>query len=121
MTVRYAFPSEHPFQRESGKTIKGRTLRTYTQVSILVAQQHIGFQQIYDAGMANGNGTDEERAIVSNMLATWKETHERLQDELKALSGRTRLRSVDCQHDIHVLDPEAVVEDVVWILSLMNR
>ncbi|RDW57170.1 hypothetical protein BP6252_13818 [Coleophoma cylindrospora] len=86
-------------------------------VSIVVAPQHIGFQQIYDAGLAKGNGTEEERAIVSKMLATWKETHERLQGELTALSKRTRVRPVGCQHDIHLLEPEAVVEEVLWVLN----
>jgi hypothetical protein len=89
-------------------------------VSILAAQPHIGFQEMYDAGLAIGNGTAEERAIASKKLSTWKETHERLQTELLALSGRTRYRLLECGHDIHVVDPEAVVEEVVWVLSVRN-
>jgi hypothetical protein len=86
-------------------------------VSIIAAQPHIGFQELYDAGIVLGNGTPEERATATEMLSTWKETHERLQKELMALSGRTRYRLLECGHDIQVVEPAVVVEEVVWVLN----
>lgn len=72
---------------------------------------------MYDAGLAMGNGTAEERATASTMLSTWKETHERLQGELRALSRNTRYRLLECGHNIHEVEPEAVVQEVLWVLG----
>jgi len=57
-----------------------------------VAAQSKGFQEIYDAGLKAGNGSPEEQATFGKMVATWKETHERLQNELQALSSCTKVR-----------------------------
>lgn len=83
----------------------------------MVGQPHLKFQQLYDAELAVGIGTVDERAVVSAMLATWKETHERLQMELRTLSSNSRYRVLDCGHDIPVIEPNAVVDEVLWVLA----
>ena len=85
------------------------------QVEILAAQPHLGFREIYDAGLAAGNGTEEEKATAGTMLETWKEVHERLQVDLRRLSARGRYRLLGCGHDAHVCEPGEVVESMVWV------
>ncbi|KAH8750650.1 Alpha/Beta hydrolase protein [Hyaloscypha finlandica] len=82
-----------------------------------VAAQSKGFQEIYDAGLKAGNGSPEEQATFGKMVATWKETHERLQNELQALSSCTKVRYLACQHNVHEDDPQSVVEEVLWVLK----
>jgi hypothetical protein len=94
-----------------------KELLRYLQVSIIVAEQSRGFEDIYRAGLAAGNGTEEERAVFGEMVGTWKETHERLQVELKALSECAHMRYLKCQHNVHEYDPQAVVEEVLWVLE----
>lgn len=71
--------------------------------------------------MAAGNGTAEEQAIFGEMVGRWQETHERLQVELKALSGCTHMRYLKCQHNVHEYDPQAVVEEVLWVLDARKK
>ncbi|KAE9380713.1 alpha/beta-hydrolase [Stipitochalara longipes BDJ] len=90
-------------------------------VAILVAEQSKGFQEIYDAGLKAGNGSLEEQATFGKMVSTWKETHERLQVELQALSSCTKMRYLTCQHNVHEYDPQAVVEEVLWVLEAREK
>jgi hypothetical protein len=64
-----------------------------------------------------GNGTVEEQATFGEMVGRWKETHERLQVDLKNLSGCTKMRYLTCSHNVHEYDPQAVVEEVLWVLE----
>ena len=89
----------------------------WLQVAILIADQSKGFQEIYDAGLKAGNGSPEEQATFGKMVSTWKETHEKLQFELQALSSCTKLRYLTCPHDVQEYDPQAVMEEVLWVLE----
>ena len=101
----------------NGPSFTQRFLLTKFQVAILVAAQSKGFQEIYDAGLKAGNGSPEEQATFGKMVATWKETHERLQSELQALSSCSKVKYLTCQHNVHEDDPQAVVEEVLWVLE----
>jgi len=82
-------------------------------VAVLVAEQSKGFQDIYDAGLKAGNCTAEEQATFGEVVARWKETHERLQVELKNLPGCSKRRHLMCSHNVHEFDPQTVVEEVL--------
>jgi hypothetical protein len=72
---------------------------------------------VHDAGVAAGNGTEEQRAIVSKMLEGMEEKEDMLQRELK-LPSLSRL--VQLQKPVHLVlleEPEVIAAEVEWVLE----
>ena len=88
-------------------------LLTKLQVVVFVAEQSKGFQEIYDAGLKAYNSTAEEQATLGEVVARWKETHERLQMEFKDFPGCRKRMYLMCSHNVHEFDPQTVVEEVL--------
>ncbi|KAN0114564.1 alpha/beta-hydrolase [Hyaloscypha variabilis] len=87
-------------------------------VSVLRADSKIEHQRSYDAGVARGNGTEEERASYRDLIAHWEEQDIPVQQEMLKLSTVGRFRTVPGSgHCIQMINPEAVVEEVKWVLD----
>lgn len=75
------------------------------------------YARIFAAGVAAGNGTVEQRRAFGALLETWDGVDEMLQREQLGLSGRSRYRKVeDCGHNVHLVRPDVVAEEVAWVL-----
>ncbi|KAK7415751.1 hypothetical protein QQX98_005664 [Neonectria punicea] len=59
-------------------------------LSVIKGNSAREYQQVYDAGVAAGNGTEEQRAIVSKMIEGMEEKDEGLQREQMKLSSVSR-------------------------------
>ena len=85
-----------------------------------------GFQPLYDAGVAVGNGTEEERREARRFIETWRlfaDTLAGAQLRLKSPGEWEWTRYVyreDVGHDVVMRRPEYVVEDVKWVFERLG-
>jgi len=70
-------------------------------------------QRMYDAGVAKGNGTEEERAAYRQLIAGWDEQDIPMHKEILKLSSNGRFSTVEGSlHCIHMVNPEAVADEI---------
>ncbi|KAJ4180643.1 hypothetical protein NW767_014359 [Fusarium falciforme] len=84
---------------------------------VLQADYAVDLQKIYAEGLRLGNGTDIERAGMSQFISQVNAIEESMQKKILNLSERTKFQRVSgVGHSIHLAAPEAVVDAVIWIL-----
>lgn len=72
---------------------------------------------LYRAGVARGNGTEEERRYVREMIERVDEKGERLMEEFLKLSTKSELVFArQSGHFVQLTQPEVVVDGVDWVL-----
>ncbi len=87
-------------------------------VSVIKGNNARDYQQVYDAGVAAGNGTDEQRRIVSEMISGMEAKDLFLQKELLKLSSVSRFVQLEKPGHLVILEePEAVAQEVEWVLK----
>ena len=87
-------------------------------VSVLRADSRMEHERMYAAGVEKGNGTEEERAQYRELIRTWDERDIPTQKEMLKLSTFGRFRTVEGSlHCIQMTHPEAIVEEVRWMLD----
>ncbi|CAI7609076.1 unnamed protein product [Penicillium pancosmium] len=87
-------------------------------LSVLNGHPELDLRKAFEAGVLAGNGTPEQRRQFSEKLAAYPVLNEKLQRENLGLSRNHRFVDVDGNgHFIHITAPEAVVEEVKWVLQ----
>jgi pimeloyl-ACP methyl ester carboxylesterase len=85
-------------------------------ISVIRANTPRDFQLMYDAGVAAGNGTEEERALYREYLSKWDEKDHRWQEEILRLSTFGRLvRAAHSGHNVQMVDPPLVAKEIKWV------
>ncbi|GAB7355719.1 hypothetical protein MBLNU459_g6418t1 [Dothideomycetes sp. NU459] len=73
---------------------------------------------LYCAGVAQGNGTEEERSHVREMIATVDEKSSGLMKEFLKLSTKGKLVfATESGHFVQLTQPEVVAEGVRWVID----
>ncbi|PLN76153.1 alpha/beta-hydrolase [Aspergillus taichungensis] len=73
---------------------------------------------LYRAGVEKGNGTEEERAHVREMIRTVDKKSEGLMKEFLKLSTKSELVfATESGHFVQMTQPEIVVDGVKWVLQ----
>jgi len=76
------------------------------------------YQVLYDAGVANGDGTEEERRIVRDYIERFGVYHDQIERAQCRLSKNTEFRYYgDVGHDLPYRRPGIVVEEVKKLLE----
>ncbi|KAJ5764765.1 hypothetical protein N7520_004324 [Penicillium odoratum] len=96
--------------------LENQALRAHP-LSLMVADHPADFQKMYDAGVAAGNGTQEEREICRHYLSRWKEKDEEWRKPLLKLSSFNRYVRVTCGHNVHLVQPEKVMGEIRWVVE----
>ncbi|KAJ5085785.1 hypothetical protein N7532_010556 [Penicillium argentinense] len=87
-------------------------------VSVLKGHPELDLRKAFEAGVLAGNGTPEQRRHFSEKLAAYPATHRKFQREILGLSRNHRFVDVEGHgHFIHMTAPDAVVEEVKWVLQ----
>lgn len=74
--------------------------------------------RMYAAGVARGNGTEEQRRAVQDMIETADEKSAGLMKEHLKLSTRGKMVvTKESGHFVQLTEPEVVVEGVQWVLN----
>ncbi|KAI1801105.1 alpha/beta-hydrolase [Daldinia bambusicola] len=73
---------------------------------------------LYKAGVAKGNGTEEQRNYVRELIKAVDEKNERLQKEFLKLSTKSELVfATESGHFVQMTQPDVVVGGVKWVLD----
>ncbi|KAJ5594604.1 uncharacterized protein N7459_000812 [Penicillium hispanicum] len=87
-------------------------------ISVLKGHPEIELSKVFDAAIQAGKGSLEEREQYKRKLALFPSVNDRNQRETLQLSHTHRFVNVEgCGHFIHMVRPEAVVEEVGWVLQ----
>ncbi|KAK5732789.1 hypothetical protein LTR17_010207 [Elasticomyces elasticus] len=87
-------------------------------VSVIQANYALDLFKTYRAGLAAGNGTDENRVEMRRLIATNNEDDERMERKLSILSSCSRYIKADhLGHSVHMVDPELIADEVKWVLA----
>ena len=97
----------------------------FSSMPICLVHSHAyhSFQQIYDAGTSppHNNGTDAERQQFRDLLTTWRDRVLENQKQFLSLTepelGRSVMAKEETGHDVMMMDVEACVEGVTWVLG----
>lgn len=73
---------------------------------------------LYKAGVAKGNGTEEQRSHVRGLIEAVDAKNERLMKEFLKLSTKSELVfATESGHFVQITQPEIVVDGVKWVLD----
>ncbi|KAM0520645.1 hypothetical protein ACHAPE_003042 [Trichoderma viride] len=76
---------------------------------------------LYKAGVAKGNGTEEERSYVREMIRTVDEKSKGLMEKFLKLSTRSELVfATESGHFVQMTQPDIVVGGVKWVLDNLS-
>lgn len=85
-------------------------------ISVIQCDGGRDHQRMYDAGVKNGNGTEQQREAFRHLLGKWKKNSAELQTEILQLSSCSRLTYVpDCGHHVHMTRPDIICEEIKWL------
>ncbi|RAL12877.1 alpha/beta fold hydrolase [Aspergillus homomorphus CBS 101889] len=103
---------------EKWQLVSGRSLLGAKPVSVLRGNSKRDQERMYEAGVANGGGTEAQRAQFREYLARWDESEERFQRELLNLSSTARLSyTARSGHNIQITEPDRVADEIHWVLQ----
>ena len=99
------------------KQFDNQVLGSYP-VSVVRANTIRELNAILKAATEKGNGTEEQRAQVTKLFATFDTVEEKLQREQLRLSSQGRyFYAEDSGHNVQVYAPDLVVDEIRWILD----
>lgn len=78
-------------------------------------------QRLYDKGVERGNGTEEERKKMRDMIRLWVQHEKPFHESFLALSTKTHwIDALESGHWPHQTEPELVAEGVRWVLENLD-
>jgi pimeloyl-ACP methyl ester carboxylesterase len=88
-------------------------------ISVIHANTARDFQRVYDAGVAMGNGSDEERVSYREFIAHWVENGGTRAKEILGLSSDSSLHrygeTIKSGHNVQLLEPELIAKEIEWV------
>ena len=98
--------------------LPGRDLLRGQPLSVLRGNSHRDQERMYHRGVAQGLGTEAERAIFRDYLERWDASEEAFQRELLNLSSNARFSTTtQSGHNIQITEPERVADEIRWVLQ----
>jgi pimeloyl-ACP methyl ester carboxylesterase len=87
-------------------------------VYVIVGTRSRDWNGLYRAGVAAGNGTEEQRSHVRELIKTIDEKNSRLMKEFLKLSTKSELVfATESGHFVQMTQPDIVVNGVQWVLG----
>jgi pimeloyl-ACP methyl ester carboxylesterase len=87
-------------------------------VYVIVGTRSRDWGGLYKAGVAKGNGTEEQRSHVRELIKTIDAKNEGLMNEFLKLSTKSELVfATKSGHFVQMTQPEIVVDGVKWVLD----
>lgn len=89
---------------------------------VIVGTRSRDWSGLYEAGVAKGNGTEEQRSHVRELIRTVDAKNEGLMKEFLKLSTRCELVfATESGHFVQMTQPEVVVDGVKWVLDIIGH
>ncbi|KFY38025.1 hypothetical protein V494_04540 [Pseudogymnoascus sp. VKM F-4513 (FW-928)] len=91
-------------------------------ISVIHGNTAQDFQRLYEAGIKAGNGSERERQEFRDTVAFWRETSTVRAKEILGLSSIHNFRdTLKSGHNIQLLEPELIVEELKWVYCHLTR
>ncbi|TVY51371.1 hypothetical protein LCER1_G007743, partial [Lachnellula cervina] len=84
-------------------------------ISVIRGNAPGDLQRMYDAGVAAGNGTEEEKTLFREYLEPADKKDHLWQEEILRLSSFGRFVRSTSGHNVQMVDPELVAEEIKWV------
>ncbi|KIN02231.1 hypothetical protein OIDMADRAFT_28339 [Oidiodendron maius Zn] len=99
------------------KQLENRILANHP-VSVLAANTAMDLQRLYDAGVATGDATEEERAQYRSLADRFAgEDIIKQQRQLELSSNGRYIFTTNNTHNVQMTDPKVVVDEIKWGLD----
>jgi pimeloyl-ACP methyl ester carboxylesterase len=86
-------------------------------ISVIRANTPRDFQRLYDAGVAAGNGSEEEREKCRDFLVKFAEDDRNNQEEILTLSTVSHYVRATSGHNVQFVQPDLIADEVRWVLD----
>ncbi|KAI1416415.1 alpha/beta hydrolase [Hypoxylon sp. FL1857] len=118
------YPNSFPILKSKSQLHRTPPFLGDRPVCVIKGNNKSDFEKLLKAGLAQGNGESANKAALfafGEMLNTWDEKDRPLQSEIQSLSSKSRyIETEKGGHNVHLTEPELIVEGVGWILSQAN-
>jgi pimeloyl-ACP methyl ester carboxylesterase len=84
-------------------------------ISVIRANTPRDFQRLYDAGVAAGNGSEEDRAKFKDFLVKFIVDDQKNQEEILTLSTVSHYVRATSGHNVQMAQPELIAAEVRWV------
>jgi len=84
-------------------------------ISVIRANCPRDYQRLYDAGIAAGNGTEEERQKTRDFIAKFTVDDKENQEEILTLSTVNHYVRATSGHNVQMVQPDLIAEEVRWV------
>ncbi|KAJ5651327.1 uncharacterized protein N7484_005050 [Penicillium longicatenatum] len=96
----------------------GRNIFHGKPLSVLMGNSRRDMELMYEAGVANGRGTEAQRAAFRDYLATWDQSEDSFQREFLHMSTLTRLSvATKSGHNVPITEPQLIADEIRWALQ----
>jgi pimeloyl-ACP methyl ester carboxylesterase len=89
-------------------------------ISVIRANTPRDFQKLYDAGVALGNGSEEDRKKFRDFLVTFTEDDKKHQEEILTLSTVSHYVRATSGHNAQMVHPDLIAEEIRWVLDRVS-
>ncbi|TVY88870.1 Uncharacterized protein LAWI1_G007762 [Lachnellula willkommii] len=90
-------------------------------ISVIRGNAPGDLQRMYDAGVAAGNGTEEDRRLFREYLEHADKKDHLWQEEILKLSTCGRFVRSRSGHNVQMVEPELVAEEIKWVWDRINE
>lgn len=114
-----AFAGTYQALQRKGLLEKTPPLLADRPICVLRGNTDKDYEKMFRAGVAKGNGTQEQRANMEEVLDGWEETDTRLQRQFLQMSTRGHFiqAPLTSGHNIQLTDPHCIADAVRWTLD----
>jgi hypothetical protein len=90
-------------------------------LSVILCKSVTEYERIFEKGVEAGNGTKVQQRTFRKLLDGWEVAARRLSEEQLRLSSRTHFVYLpDCGHNVHLIRPDVVAEEIRWVLGMIR-
>ena len=90
-------------------------------LSVIRCNSARDYERIYDKGVEAGNGTAQQRQAFRELLDQWDSIDQELKQEQLKLSSNAKLVHLpECGHNVHLIRPDVVTEEIEWVLDQLQ-
>lgn len=85
-------------------------------LSVIRCNSAMEYERIYQKGVEIKNGTEDQRKAFRDLLDRWDGFGREIKEEQLQLSSNTHLVHIqDCGHNVHLVRPDVVAEEIKWV------
>lgn len=91
-------------------------------LSVIRCNSARDYERIYTAGVEAGNGTEAQQRAFRRTLDQWESAMQDLSNDQLRLSSKTHFVYLhDCGHNVQLVRPDVVAEEIKWVLDQMRE